>query len=118
EILPAWEERQDGAVIAGWCHAAPGRGIALSNFHRFNHHRHFPRPWQIVLVIDTARQASLVYRWEKGQLVPVEGFYYWDMEGEPAADLFEPRSEEHTSALQSRENLVCRLLLEKKKRMS
>src|SRR5690606_41293972 len=29
-----------------------------------------------------------------------------------------PRSEEHTSELQSRENLVCRLLLEKKKRMS
>src|SRR5690606_41199113 len=27
---------------------------------------------------------------------------------------FEPRSEEHTSELQSRENLVCRLLLEKK----
>src|SRR5207302_3418448 len=30
--------------------------------------------------------------------------------GKPA-----PRSEEHTSELQSRENLVCRLLLEKKK---
>src|SRR5690606_40594078 len=29
--------------------------------------------------------------------------------------LFEKRSEEHTSELQSRENLVCRLLLEKKK---
>src|SRR5690606_42050994 len=28
-----------------------------------------------------------------------------------------PRSEEHTSELQSRENLVCRLLLEKKKRL-
>src|SRR5690606_41177848 len=28
------------------------------------------------------------------------------------------RSEEHTSELQSRENLVCRLLLEKKKRYS
>src|SRR5690606_40878305 len=28
-----------------------------------------------------------------------------------------PRSEEHTSELQSRENLVCRLLLEKKKRI-
>src|SRR5690606_40160137 len=27
-----------------------------------------------------------------------------------------PRSEEHTSELQSRENLVCRLLLEKKKK--
>src|SRR5690606_40867876 len=32
----------------------------------------------------------------------------------PAAAL--PRSEEHTSELQSRENLVCRLLLEKKKK--
>src|SRR5690606_40821780 len=31
-------------------------------------------------------------------------------------DLVLVRSEEHTSELQSRENLVCRLLLEKKKR--
>src|SRR5690606_40806669 len=29
-----------------------------------------------------------------------------------------PRSEEHTSELQSRENLVCRLLLEKKKKQT
>src|SRR5690606_41867571 len=29
--------------------------------------------------------------------------------------VYAPRSEEHTSELQSRENLVCRLLLEKKK---
>src|SRR3989442_6554341 len=32
-----------------------------------------------------------------------------------AANLFEERSEEHTSELQSRPHLVCRLLLEKKK---
>src|SRR5690606_39440584 len=32
-----------------------------------------------------------------------------------AANTLRPRSEEHTSELQSRENLVCRLLLEKKK---
>src|SRR5690606_40632518 len=31
-------------------------------------------------------------------------------------ELFNVRSEEHTSELQSRENLVCRLLLEKKKK--
>src|SRR5436309_16138456 len=31
-------------------------------------------------------------------------------------DLVARRSEEHTSELQSRENLVCRLLLEKKKK--
>src|SRR5690606_39805394 len=33
-----------------------------------------------------------------------------------AAKVAEERSEEHTSELQSRENLVCRLLLEKKKK--
>src|SRR5690606_41337637 len=33
----------------------------------------------------------------------------------PAARITASRSEEHTSELQSRENLVCRLLLEKKK---
>src|SRR5690606_40236623 len=32
--------------------------------------------------------------------------------------LMTPRSEEHTSELQSRENLVCRLLLEKKNRLA
>src|SRR5436309_14067558 len=34
----------------------------------------------------------------------------------PAQDTDPTRSEEHTSELQSRENLVCRLLLEKKKK--
>src|SRR5436309_4795748 len=33
---------------------------------------------------------------------------------EPRVGLIQDRSEEHTSELQSRENLVCRLLLEKK----
>src|SRR5204863_8308531 len=35
--------------------------------------------------------------------------------GECARNLFANRSEEHTSELQSRRDLVCRLLLEKKK---
>src|SRR5256886_9077732 len=34
----------------------------------------------------------------------------------PEADDSAPRSEEHTSELQSQSNLVCRLLLEKKKK--
>src|SRR5688572_32458559 len=34
--------------------------------------------------------------------------------GRPIAQLSSPRSEEHTSELQSQSNLVCRLLLEKK----
>src|SRR3712207_7689146 len=35
--------------------------------------------------------------------------------GTPVESFDEPRSEEHTSELQSRQYLVCRLLLEKKK---
>src|SRR3712207_8262667 len=36
--------------------------------------------------------------------------------GNVTADLVDERSEEHTSELQSRQYLVCRLLLEKKKK--
>src|SRR3712207_8062707 len=39
------------------------------------------------------------------------------MEREAAISRFGTRSEEHTSELQSRQYLVCRLLLEKKKRI-
>src|SRR3712207_8417698 len=38
--------------------------------------------------------------------------------GRPAVEVVELRSEEHTSELQSRQYLVCRLLLEKKKQCS
>src|SRR3712207_7810512 len=40
-----------------------------------------------------------------------------DLTGEPGEDAID-RSEEHTSELQSRQYLVCRLLLEKKKKNS
>src|SRR5690606_40772740 len=36
----------------------------------------------------------------------------------PIDDSLQERSEEHTSELQSRENLVCRLLLEKKNKLN
>src|SRR5690606_40661172 len=39
-------------------------------------------------------------------------------DGSEAAGSWATRSEEHTSELQSRENLVCRLLLEKKKQQA
>ena len=39
-----------------------------------------------------------------------------DVADDAVISIHTPRSEEHTSELQSRENLVCRLLLEKKKK--
>src|SRR5688572_31107213 len=45
----------------------------------------------------------------------IEGAYFNRSVGSPA---YAGRSEEHTSELQSQSNLVCRLLLEKKKPMT
>src|SRR5207302_7461077 len=42
-------------------------------------------------------------------VVPTSSIY---AQAEPTPETEKPRSEEHTSELQSRENLVCRLLLE------
>src|SRR5690606_39495715 len=56
-----------------------------------------------------------------GGLTP-KGWWSWDREMYLyrlwSILLTAPRSEEHTSELQSRENLVCRLLLEKKNKLS
>src|SRR3712207_6964959 len=53
---------------------------------------------------------------------PVAEVWDWQLHGacrgESTALFFHPRSEEHTSELQSRQYLVCRLLLEKKKKNS
>src|SRR5258708_29842578 len=46
----------------------------------------------------------------------VEAFSFAQL-GNPARKKTLPRSEEHTSELQSPDHLVCRLLLEKKKRL-
>src|SRR5437660_3798377 len=48
------------------------------------------------------QNASLTTKWDRMNLVYFLGYAFW-------------RSEEHTSELQSRGHLVCRLLLEKKK---
>src|SRR5947207_13958266 len=49
----------------------------------------------------------------RGELAQVQGIR---VAGQAAVASQEPRSEEHTSELQSHSDLVCRLLLEKKKK--
>src|SRR5438067_9839696 len=60
---------------------------------------------------------TTLFRSDDGPPLRARGheFRHSTLEGAPAAGL---RSEEHTSELQSRFELVCRLLLEKKIRMS
>src|SRR5690606_39771402 len=61
----------------------------------------------IILYDERQRLSGLV----EAKIAPILG-----LDGKPVASKqLGDRSEEHTSELQSRENLVCRLLLEKKK---
>src|SRR5258708_29937650 len=69
------------------------------------------------MVRTSTRQASrepFYYERTNRSRIRTPGFGYdWCARNKKARDL--PRSEEHTSELQSPDHLVCRLLLEKKK---
>src|SRR5690606_41007476 len=83
---------------------------------------HTPSLHDALPIFDRARRGLRVERVLSAALAPdpgppaaARGDRHRGAEG--GADLRDgPRSEEHTSELQSRENLVCRLLLEKKKK--
>src|SRR5690606_41007444 len=59
--------------------------------------------------------AALLWRWFLNPDYGPVNEFLWQLGINGPGWLADPRSEEHTSELQSRENLVCRLLLEKKK---
>src|SRR5690606_41580656 len=70
----------------------------------------FPYSFLIVKIFTALLNISDFYRIAQGNAAAVWLF--------GAGNHTEERSEEHTSELQSRENLVCRLLLEKKKKQT
>src|SRR6266496_1685064 len=91
----------DGAVLP---HATPDEVDDLG-LEILRHPRVDPEPHVVPLVAD---RAQLLDPW------PARVRAEDPQRREVAGDLVEERSEEHTSELQSRRELVCRLLLEKK----
>src|SRR5690606_39639350 len=91
------------------------------------HHSHHPNEPGIVVLLQLLNEQKallplpLVYLLIRRIRACYKGMYssyafYQDRSRQSKQHLSESaRSEEHTSELQSRENLVCRLLLEKKK---
>src|SRR2546430_10068096 len=76
---------------------------------------------RLIVLSATYRQSSEMN--DKSLAVDRENRWLWRMsprrlEAEPIRDAMLARSEEHTSELQSQSNLVCRLLLEKKKKVN
>src|SRR5690606_40573739 len=75
-------------------------------------------PVLIALFSSAVLGERLVFTQAAGIALSLAGFVHIALAGrwhDLGAVRLTPRSEEHTSELQSRENLVCRLLLEKKK---
>src|SRR2546427_5458665 len=60
--------------------------------------------WKLLIITGAGTGAVLLLRW-----------YWWRINAWSEVSAMITRSEEHTSELQSQSNLVCRLLLEKKK---
>src|SRR5207302_3750219 len=75
-----------------------------------------PASSNILHDVENERDDFVNFSWlhtaANGVLITVSPFYHFNRAHYSGS----PRSEEHTSELQSRENLVCRLLLEKKKK--
>src|SRR5699024_11906451 len=96
---------------AGLANSVISRSTALSN-----------AGWEVVLLIDVwqpdlDRHVELLKSSRRlGQNVEVRNLYEDLSRRSAGMGLWNARSEEHTSELQSRFDLVCRLLLEKKNR--
>src|SRR2546430_9338023 len=69
-----------------------------------------------ILSISRCATKSRLVAGRKSFLGPGAGFWKWELvQDSTCRSIPTGRSEEHTSELQSQSNLVCRLLLEKKK---
>src|SRR2546428_10195271 len=113
--------------VASWCQVAlcalsllAGRAEAQvdpSGRWRTLHTEHFRihfRPAYRAVAEQEAREAERAYRLLAAELRAPRGVI--DLVLGDDVDVANGRSEEHTSELQSRSDIVCRLLLEKKKR--
>src|SRR5690606_42160359 len=78
--------------------------------------KHLHGRWQFHALDESACKVTLTLDFEPTSrlLLPAMALGFQALADRMVDDFVRVRSEEHTSELQSRENLVCRLLLEKK----
>src|SRR5690242_21115624 len=73
------------------------------------------RPWRTILTSGKSYEFDFYGAVER-RCIASAGGRCWYFVWVGCSEIYAPRSEEHTSELQSHVNLVCRLLLEKKKK--
>src|SRR5690606_39310871 len=107
--------------------SSPARWSSISGLYSFSLHDALPITWCLRPGMTRLRRSRLRSGWSDVAIIRQNTFVGTDEQavteansaagGDPFDTVNSPgvtRSEEHTSELQSRENLVCRLLLEKK----
>src|SRR3989442_11044834 len=107
---------QQGQLLLRWLWGAPlGRVFRLVGAHRSGHLAVMPALGQC-----RARQQNVQRSQQRRNTTEQNGRLHWGQTNaagpERDTGIRPKRSEEHTSELQSRPHLVCRLLLEKKKK--
>src|SRR5690606_452004 len=101
-------------LYLGWLNTSAYIFCQVSKFAGFPPFRNRPQFRIHEAVREKAK--DLLRQPEAFEVFAVVGGAVREFVGDGVAGLEGVRSEEHTSELQSRENLVCRLLLEKKKK--
>src|SRR2546422_10354947 len=104
------ELAQNGDRLLGWYRSSPSPEAGLSPRDAELHSSLLPHPLDVALLVRSDSGAA-------GALFRKSSSATWRQEPLGFYELLD-RSEEHTSELQSRLHLVCRLLLEKKKRQN
>src|SRR5207249_9991410 len=106
--------------LCDWCALAPHFHLALSPLPRYLHFLFFMlrRPPRSTLFPYTTlfRSLEATAFYDPSNFVYPFGAHVCTVEVDAETGAVKVRSEEHTSELQSRFDLVCRLLLEKKKK--
>jgi proteasome lid subunit RPN8/RPN11 len=82
-IYTALDGRDDGVRILGWYHTHPGFGPFLSAHDRFIQENFFSDPAQVALVLDPVQDLVAVFGWRVGQVVPLEGCFFYDQASDP-----------------------------------
>src|SRR2546430_12306836 len=97
--------------------ASPGRLVLCFFFSSRRRHTRFDCDWSSD-VCSSDLDAVNAHEFAKPPhvFIPINSLHRAERLGYPRIPIRNCRSEEHTSELQSQSNLVCRLLLEKKKK--
>lgn len=66
--LAIQKDKYPGLELVGWFHTHPGWGVFLSNLDKDIHEKHFNRPWQIAVVVESSDANKIgIFSWDTNE---------------------------------------------------